>query len=237
VADDNVQSMFILPYLKDKVKTPVMFCGVNAEPEKYGYPASNVSGILERHPIDESIALVRQLVPSVKTIGYIVKESPSAKGILSQIQKESDTYPVKSGGFKMPKTLQEAVAMTEELRKKCDTLFMVALQGIHDENGKPLTEKEVIPIVAKTFGKPTISGDAYSVKYGMLCGVIPRGQEQGGTAAKMLLKAMKGTPVSHIPITRNKHGKSIINVTVMRALGIKSDPIVLHSAELVKTEK
>ncbi len=30
-ADDNAQSMFVVPYLKDKVKTPVMFCGVNAE--------------------------------------------------------------------------------------------------------------------------------------------------------------------------------------------------------------
>ena len=28
VADDNAQSMFVLPYLKDKVKTPVMFCAV-----------------------------------------------------------------------------------------------------------------------------------------------------------------------------------------------------------------
>ena len=66
--DDNAQSMFVLQYLNDKAKTPVMFCGVNAEPEKYGYPASNVSGILERAHVNESIALAKQLVPSIKTI-------------------------------------------------------------------------------------------------------------------------------------------------------------------------
>ena len=59
-ADDNAQSMFVLPYLKDKVKTPVMFCAVNAEPEEYGYPSSNVSGILERDFIKESIAFAKQ---------------------------------------------------------------------------------------------------------------------------------------------------------------------------------
>ena len=59
-ADDNAQSMFVLPYLKDKVTTPVMFCAVNAEPEEYGYPASNVSGILERGFIRESIAFAKQ---------------------------------------------------------------------------------------------------------------------------------------------------------------------------------
>jgi hypothetical protein len=30
--EDDAQSMFVLPYLKDRVKTPVTFCAVNAEP-------------------------------------------------------------------------------------------------------------------------------------------------------------------------------------------------------------
>ena len=62
-ADDNAQSMFVVPYLKDKVKTPVMFCGVNEPPEKYGYPAANVSGILERITISQSLAFAKQLIP------------------------------------------------------------------------------------------------------------------------------------------------------------------------------
>jgi ABC-type uncharacterized transport system substrate-binding protein len=52
----------------------------------------------------------------------------------------------------------------------------------------------------------------------------------------MLLKAMGGTPVSKIPITRNRKGKPIINVTVMKALGITPKPILLKDAELVWTE-
>ena len=55
-ADDNAQSMFVVPYLKNKVKTPVVFCGVNHEPDTYGYPASNITGVLERDHIGESIA-------------------------------------------------------------------------------------------------------------------------------------------------------------------------------------
>ena len=35
--NDNAQKMFVFPYLKDLVKTPVMFCGVNADTKKYGY--------------------------------------------------------------------------------------------------------------------------------------------------------------------------------------------------------
>ena len=51
--DDNAQSLFVVPYLKNRVSTPVIFCGVNADPKAYGYPAENVSGILERYHFEE----------------------------------------------------------------------------------------------------------------------------------------------------------------------------------------
>jgi ABC-type uncharacterized transport system substrate-binding protein len=98
-ADDNAQSMFVLPYLKDKVKIPVMFCAVNEEPEKYGYPASNVSGILERTFISESIAFAKQLVPSINTVGFLAKDSPSGRAILKQVENESGTYLAKYVGL------------------------------------------------------------------------------------------------------------------------------------------
>ena len=60
-ADDNAQRLFVLPYLKGRYTTPVMFCGVNSAAEQYGYPTSNVSGILERGHISESIAFAKQL--------------------------------------------------------------------------------------------------------------------------------------------------------------------------------
>jgi ABC-type uncharacterized transport system substrate-binding protein len=237
-ADDNAQSMFVVPYLKDKVKPPVMFCGVNAKPEAYGYPASNVSGIVERLNITESVALMKRLVPSVRTFGFIGKDSPTSKGMIEQIQNEFSSDDLKFTDFKLPKTLKEAMAMTEELSKKCDSLFVTVMEGIRDENGRTLADKEVIPVVIKTFGaKPTTCTNDYQVKNGVLCAMVQRGQEQGETAAQMLLKAMQGTPVSQIPITHNQHGKPVINLTAMKALGIKPKPSVLHGAELITMEK
>jgi ABC-type uncharacterized transport system substrate-binding protein len=236
-ADDNAQSMFIVPYLKEKVKTPVMFCGVNADPEKYGYPASNVSGILERMHINESIALATQLVPSIKTFAGIEKSSPTGEAYQKTFHDEADTYLAKFVGFELPKTITEAVAAAEKLKTECDLLFMATMKGIPDENGKPLTEKEAIQRVTAAFGKPTFSNVEHGVKYGILCAVVQRGWEQGETASKMLLEAMKGKPVSEIPIVQNQNGKSIINVTVMKALGLKPDMNVLHSAELIRTEE
>jgi ABC-type uncharacterized transport system substrate-binding protein len=235
--DDNAQSMFVLPYLKNKVKTPVMFCGLNAEPEKYGYPASNVSGILERAHINESIALAKQLVPTIKTVGFLAKNSPSGKAILRQVERESEKYLAKFIDFKLSNTIKETLVMVEELKKQSDLLFVEAINGILDDNGKPLSNKQVTRIVSEAFRKPMIGANKFQVEFGVLCAVVKTGQEQGRTAAKMLLKAMQGTPVSEMPITRNYNGSRIINVTVMKELDIKPKPIVLLGAQLVRTEK
>ena len=234
--DDNAQKMFVLPYLlKNKVKTPVMFCGVNAEPEKYGYPAPNVSGILERGHIKESIAFVKQLVPSINSVGFLSKDSPSGKALLGQVEKESNTYIVKMSTFKLLKTVKEIVAVREELNEKSDVLFIDSIEGILDEKGNPLRNKEIIRILMKIYEKPIIGANQYHVEDGALCAVVKTGQEQGRTAAEMLLKALQGTPVSDIKITQNYQGRRVINVTTMKALGIKPKAIILVGAKLVRT--
>ncbi len=236
--DDNAQSMFVVPYLKEKVPTPVMFCGVNAEPEKYGYPAMNISGILERPHFSESFAFAQQLVPSIKSVGFIIKDSPTGQAHLNQIQRELATYSVKLSAFKMPRTVKELVSMTLELREKSDALLIAALAGVLDDSGKPITEKQGIKIALNTFGKkPVIGAESYTVDYGALCTVVRTGQEQGETSAKMLVKAMEGTPVSKIPITHNHKGQRIINATAMKALGIKPRPEILRGASLVRTDE
>ena len=236
-ADDNAQWMFVLPHLKNKVKTPVMFCGVNAEAQKYGYPASNVSGILERGHIRESLAFAKQLLPSIGTVGFLAKDCPSGKALLRQVENESDTYLAKLTTFHLVRTAKELAAIAEGLKEKGDAVYMDSMAGIVDAGGNPLSNEQIMRIVSKVFGKPIIGANHYHVEQGALCAVVKTGQEQGRTAAEMLLKAMQGTPVSEIPVTRNYRGKRIINVTAMEAFGIRPKPIVFLGAKLVRTDQ
>ena len=232
--DDNAQSMFVLPYLKDREKTPVMFCAVNAEPEKYGYPASNVSGILERDFVRESIAFAKQLVPSIETVGFLAKDSPSGRAILKQVEIESNTYLTKFAGFKLVQTIEETLVALEAYQKTSDALFITSTNGILDADGKSLDNEKVTRIVAKFYKKPLIGANNFHVKYGVLCAVVKSGNAQGRIAAGMLVKAMKGTPINQIPITVNKYGKRMLNVTVMKDLGIRPKRRVLVGTQLVK---
>lgn len=236
-ADDNAQTMFVVPYLKDKVKTPVIFCGVNAEAKDYGFPATNVSGILERLHIMESVLFAQQLMPEVKTFAMMQKDTSSAEAIARQIALEKETYPVKFMGYYRPKTLNEAFKQVEELKLQADLLFYETFDKIPDENGQPLTDKQVVPLIAKAFGKPLIGNNAYHVQEGVLCAVIKMGQEQGRVAAEMLMQAIGGKLVSELEIAVNKQGKRLLNVTVLREFNLKPKPYVLQNVELVETVK
>ena len=236
-ADDNAQSMFVLPYLKDKVTTPVMFCAVNAEPEKYGYPASNVSGILERDFIRESIAFAKQLDPSIETVGFLAKDSPSGRAILKQVETELDTYLTKFAGFQLVQTIEETLVALEAYQKTSDALFITSTNGILDADGNSLDNEQVTRIVAKYYKKPLIGANDFHVRYGVLCAVVKSGNAQGRMSAEMLLKTIKGTPVKDIPVTKNKYGKRMLNVMTMKELGIKPKRRVLVGTELVKTSE
>jgi ABC-type uncharacterized transport system substrate-binding protein len=233
--DDDAQSFFVVPYLKNKVKTPVVFCGVNAEPEMYGYPAANVTGVLERAHFRESIAFLRQLVPTARNICYLIADNPTGRSYYGQLMREAATYLLKPAAIRMVASLDEAVTASRQLAKTCDSLFVTTLEGLKDEAGSPLSEKELFPVLVRSFNKPVIGVNAFSIRFGLLCAVVKSSREQGGMAARMLLAAMQGTPLSSLPVTRNSDGKRMINVTVMKEMGIKARPVVLRGAELVTT--
>lgn len=236
-ADDNAQSMFVLPYLKDKVPTPVMFCGVNREPEAYGYPASNVSGILERLHVRDTLDLAARLIPSAKTFSFMAMESPSEKAILKQIESEAGTCALRFVEGMRVRRLEEALSAAKSLSERCDILFMETMHGLPGKDGRLMTDKEVVPLLRRAFGKPLVGANRYHVENGVLCAVVKIGQEQGGTAATMLLRAMKGRPVSEIPLTRNRYGKGFVNRGVMRALGIKPRAEVLEHVGMLGAEE
>jgi len=234
-ADDNAQRLFVLPYLRDKVETPVMFCGVNEDPEEYGYPSTNVSGTLERGHVKESISFIRQLNPSIESVCFLAKNSPSGKALQGQVKSEKDTYLARVLGVHLITTTQELVSLGHSLDGTCDAVYIDSVEGIVDDNGDPLRNNDIIAIFSEAYRGPIIGANYYHVTEGALSAVVKTGQEQGETAARMLLQAMRGISVSDLPITRNYMGRRVINVTTMDALGIMPRPIILRGVTLVRT--
>lgn len=236
-ADDNAQSMFVVPYLKNRVATPVMFCGVNAAPEIYGYPAKNVSGILERFHLEETIAFSRQFSPGIKTFAVLIKQSPVASLVQAQLDADAEKLSARLVAFQQVSSEAQALQVATELRGQADLLLVESLQGILDSSGQPVREQVLVPQIVRRFAGPTAATNAHTVKYGALNAVIKSGREQGRKAARLLLQALRGVPLEQLPISRNYCGKRMLNLTTLQQLGITPQPIALRGAELVRTEE
>lgn len=234
--NDDAQSMFVVPYLKDKVKTPIMFTGVNEDAEVYGFPTPNISGTLERGHVRESLAFIRQLIPSVHNVCFLVKESPAGSALVKHVKSERSDYPAEVAGMYEVKTVSDMQALGESLGQSCQALYIDSLEGILDDNRRPLDNREVFGFLFKIYQGPVIGANPYHVEQGAVCAVVKTGQEQGELAAEQLLKALNGTPVSQIPIAHNYRGKRIINVDALSKLGITPRPNTLQGAMLVKTK-
>jgi len=235
-ADDDAQAMFVVPYLKDRVATPVMFNGVNADAGKYGFPASNVSGVLERAHVRESLAFIKQLLPSVRTACFVTNNVPPGVALHGQVEAEKASYPVKVDSFHLVKSAGELEALGKNLRASCDTLFVDSLEGILGTDSQPLNNSEALKLLDKVYGGPILGGNRYQVDQGAWAAVVKTGQEQGETSAEMLLQAMRGTPLGKLPVARNVKGQRVINASVIEARGVPLRPIVLRGATLVRQE-
>jgi ABC-type uncharacterized transport system substrate-binding protein len=235
-ADDDAQSMFVVPYLKEKTATPVMFNGVNAAAEKYGYPNAHVSGTLERAHVRESLAFMKQIVPSIQTACFMTNNVPPGLALRAQVDTEKASYPVNVGTFHLVKSNEEIEALGKTLRGNCDALFVDSLEGIVDKQGKAQDNKEILHALVRVFEGPILAGNRYQVEQGAWAAVVKTGQEQGELSAGMLLEAMRGKPVSAIPVTQNSRGQRIINITALERHGIVPKPTVLRGATLVKQQ-
>jgi ABC-type uncharacterized transport system substrate-binding protein len=233
---EEAQASFVVPYLREKVTTPVMFSSVFF-PEVYDYPASNVSGVIIHIPVEDAIIFVQQLVPEITTIGLLFADEPSAYAMIEQISREKGAYPVPVLDPVVVKTAEEAVEQAAALKDHCDALYIGPMSGLPagTSDGALSSEKLLFSAIKKAYGKATLTTIQHYIEAGFLCGVKYFDQEQGRVAAEMLQKAMSGTPLAELPITQNQFGQRILNKTVLKELGITPSRQVLTGVEIVET--
>ncbi len=168
-ADDNAQAMFVVPFLKDAVTAPVVFCGVNVDPACYDYPASNVTGILERGHIRESMSFARQLVPDLTAITLITRLSLSGLALREQVRAEAADYPIPVSGFHLVETVADLAALGAALDPTTDALYLDSLTGLADDHGRPLDNRQVFSHLFTVFKGPVTGANPSHVEQGAQC--------------------------------------------------------------------
>jgi len=232
-ANDSAQALFVVPYLRDRVATPVVFCGVNNDAGKYGYPAGNVSGVLEIKHYRESIAFAQLIDPRIRRVGVVYHDNPSNRSNLDQLRRERETYAAEVTAFVRVSTLDELDRAVRDLESRDDALLVLDLSGVVDGDGGFVEERQLQRRLARMSRKPTIAATASEVEAGILCGVTKQDREQGTLAAAMVAELLAGRPLRDLPVTQNTNGLRLLNISTLQRLGMRAPPEAVAGTRIV----
>jgi len=232
-ADDNAQEMFVLPYLKGKSSLPVVFCGVNDEAAKYGYPDKNITGVVEVKHFLQTISFAKLIIKDLRQLAVMYKENPSNAVNLEQIKRELESYPVKVVDILSIASLPEARAALNKIRNQVQAVLVLNLSGIMDDQGKPMDNGQVLSELRK-LALPMIATQDYAIEAGALCGVVQSGRAQGFRAGRMVREILAGRRPLDIPVERNLNGQRYLNLTTARQLNLPLGREVIMGSKLLR---
>jgi ABC-type uncharacterized transport system substrate-binding protein len=219
-SDDNAQKYVIVPYYKDTA-LPVVFAAVNWDASAYGYPTTNVTGMVE---VELPRQIVEQLRPYAKgtRLGFISIDAASD-------QKTAKTYNDRFFNEEMKlywaKTMDEFKEAFLQAQNEVDILFMNNNAG--DKNWDPVEMEKFILDNSKI---PAGTINSWMTPYSLLA-LTKVPEEQGEWSAQTALRIVDGTPASDIPVVENKKGRLILNLSMAEKLGVVFAPSMLKNAE------
>ena len=195
-------------------------------------PGRNVTGTSDMNPIKEQVALMKQMVPDMKTVGIIYSSSEEN----SRIQAEQYTKECEASGIKVEEMTISNVneiqqAATSLIGKKIDAIYvptdnlmasaLTTLTGITNEKKIPVFGGEVAHLNSGALA--TVSIDYYEL-----------GKQTGAMAAKILKG--EATPDA-MPIEMPEVTTTAINKATVEALGIEVPEDLTEFVEDYSAEK
>ncbi len=242
--DDNATRIVGKAFIQ--LKTPVVFLGLNGEPEDYGlveagkrsHPGGNITGVLERHYYRDAAALLQTILlannVAIKTLDVVTDDSYTSRTLIKYLRKESWKIPWKRVFLPPVKTFSQYKDQIMEINRAGHAVYIYNLETIKDAAGRHVSNKDIISWTSQHLVMPAVAFHAMYLKRGAaLCGVVVSGRTQGYYAGLKVRKILKGAAAGDLPMDQPPKGTVIVNVSVARRLGIKIPLEILLSADIV----
>ena len=217
-ADDNAQK-YVTSHYVGREKPRIVFCGVNAELPAYGFPAPNVTGVLERPHFAQSVAYLRKLVPAVKMIAIVSDDTETSDGAIACMRKEKTDCQIVS--IARPSTFDEWQREITRCQDQADAIAIFNYHTVKDPTtGTVMEPKTVMGWTAANSRIPILGFQIFTVDDGALCGYLESAVEQGYKAGLMAVEILNGKSAGDIPILTALDGQSMLNLRAAEQLKI-----------------
>jgi ABC-type uncharacterized transport system substrate-binding protein len=236
--DDAAQAYLTVPHLRGQAAPQVVFCGVNAPLETYGFPAANVTGVRERYHFREGFDLMRRIVPSAGRVVFLGEDSESMRYVAEDLRRteaETGPYALSVVGVERCRTFQEWKQKVLDYQSMTDVFSFGPYNALTDAaTGKNVSPDEVMAWTMSSVSKPTLGFSDIAKSHGMLCGILESGLEQGRLAGEMARQILAtGTMAGKMPPRVNVTGVVMVNLGAAERLGVKIPYEIIEAAGIV----
>lgn len=232
--DDAAQASLAVPFLKGRPSPQVVFCGVNAPLETYGFPAENVTGVRERYHFREGFALIKKIVPEAQTAVFLGEDSESTRFVIDDLHQDAP-YALEIVGAKVCRTFQDWQREVAFHRPLADVFSFGPYNAlVDDRTGRVVPLDEVMAWTLSAIHKPTLGFADIAKEHGMLCGILESGREQGRLAGEMARHILEtGEPAGSLPVLVNVEGVVMVNLKTAERLGLRIPYPIIEAAGVV----
>lgn len=212
--------------------TPIVFSAVTdpvgadliQNPEK---PGGLVSGISDLSPIDQHMALIREVLPEAKTIGVIYSAGEANSVSLVELVKteapKQDFTEVRevtvSASSEVDGAARSLVGAVDAIYVPTDNTVVSALESVIQ--------------IGQDNDLPVFVGDTDSVERGAIAGISFDYYDVGRQTGDMVIKVLKGARVGDLPVEFVDTVQLFVNPAAAEAMGVTLPEAVTSRADQV----
>ena len=215
---------------------PIVFSGANKTLAEHGLEGtSNLTGVLEREHIAESIRLLRTLVPSVNRIAVISDPAPHWVPVIRRIRDRLPELPgVALVAVDVLDTYAEFQSRVLAYEEIADAVIYLGVFNFLDDQGKTVSYEDLQRWVVETSTRPDVSFWIDRIHFGVLASVTVSELEQGLAAGRLARAILLdgASPADFHPEPTVK-GRPAINLARAKQLGINVKSTQLLTSEMV----
>ena len=225
-SDDNAAKYLIVPHLLDG-DVPVVFSGINWTVDEYGFPAKNITGIVEIAPIKPM--LMEGVSSSNLPIDHAIRIAYLGASTLSEMKNFSRVATVAEKlEITVDRILVENFADWKEgflIAQNYDMVVMGSHSGISKFSPDEATEW-----VAGNTQTLSLTNNEWMMPYSAI-GYTKIPEEHGEWAADSTIAILNGVRAIDIPLVTNRRWDTWINESLLEAADVSLEESTLINAK------
>jgi PAS domain S-box-containing protein len=220
-ADDDA----LLFLLKHKARLfpsqPAVFFGVNnisLAKEQNARP--DITGVIEAVSMQETIGLMCELLPNTTTILALADTTPSSLGDLATFRALAPAFP----NLRFAELSLADHSFTEfaaELQKTGPNTAVLLLSAYVDKNGERMLFNDSLQLIIDHLPQPLFHLWQHGLGEGILGGKVISHEQQGKTAAEMVVRILAGEPITSMPVIEQSPNVVMVDYQVLRKFGLE----------------